>query len=204
MRKTLYNLLAAAAVLLATSCDTLDTFFGGQTVGEYTNHQAYFYMDFGLGHANTYLSEALNSTNVFTVITANPSIHMSSTEGGTYTLSCEMYGVAKKNETISEASLTKVPRQLGIDGKGLIVGRSSFQNGELYVFDRQCPNCWNANNYGNYPLSFSDAHNMVCNTCHRTYGLLNGGVVVSGDSGEKLFRYRASYSNQLFRVQNPQ
>ena len=197
MRKTSYNLLAASAVLLASSC-------GADVVGEYTNHQAYFYMDFGLGHANTYLSEALNSTNVFTVITANPSIHMSTTEGGTYTLSCEMYGVAKKNETISEASLTKVPRQLGIDGRGLIVGRSSFQDGELYVFDRQCPNCWNANNYGNYLLSFSDAHNMVCNTCHRTYGLLNGGVVVSGDSGEKLFRYRASYSNQLFRVQNPQ
>ena len=124
MRKTSYNLLAAAAVLLASSC-------GADVVGEYTNHQAYFYMDFGLGHANTYLSEALNSTNVFTVITANPSIHMSSTEGGTYTLSCEMYGVAKKNETISEASLTKVPRQLGIDGRGLIVGRSSFQDGEL-------------------------------------------------------------------------
>ena len=115
-----------------------------------------------------------------------------------------MYGVSKKSETISESILTQAPRQLGIDNRGLIVGRSSFQNGELYVFDRQCPNCWNANNYGNYPLSFSDAHNMVCNTCHRTYGLLNGGVVVSGDSGEKLFRYRASYSNQLFRVQNPQ
>ena len=153
MRKTSYNLLAAAAVLLASSC-------GADVVGEYTNHQAYFYMDFGLGHANTYLSAALNSTNGFTVITANPSIHMSTTEGGTYTLSCEMYGVAKKNETISEAELTKRPRQLGIDGKGLIVGRSSFQNGELYVFDRQCPNCWNANNYGNYLLSFSDAQYM--------------------------------------------
>ncbi len=204
MRKTLYNLLAAVAVLLATSCDTLDTFFGGQTVGEYTNHQAYFDMDFGLGHTNTYLSEALNSTNVFTVITADPPIHLPSTEGKAYTLSSEMYGVAKKSETISESILIQRVRQLGIDGKGLIVGRSSFQDGQLYVFDRQCPNCWNANNYGNYLLSFSDAHNMVCNTCHRTYGLLNGGVVVSGDSGEKLFRYRASYSNQLFSVHNPQ
>ena len=172
MRKTLYNLLAAAAVLLASSC-------GADVVGEYTNHQAYFYMDFSYGHTATYLNAP-------------------------YTLSCEMYGVAKKNETISESILTQAPRQLGIDNRGLIVGRSSFQDGQLYVFDRQCPNCWNANNYGNYLLSFSDAHNMVCNTCHRTYGLLNGGVVVSGDSGEKLFRYRASYSNQLFRVQNPQ
>ena len=32
MRKTLYNLLAAAAVLLASSC-------GADVVGEYTNHQ---------------------------------------------------------------------------------------------------------------------------------------------------------------------
>ncbi|MBQ8059991.1 MAG: hypothetical protein IJ199_09275 [Prevotella sp.] len=192
MRKTLYNLLAAAAVLLASSC-------GADVVGEYTNHQAYFYMDFSYGHTATYLSEALNSTNVFTVITASDA-----SRNAPYTLSCEMYGVAKKNETISESILTQAPRQLGIDNRGLIVGRSSFQDGQLYVFDRQCPNCWNANNYGNYLLSFSDAHNMVCNTCHRTYGLLNGGVVVSGDSGEKLFRYRASYSNQLFRVQNPQ
>lgn len=192
MRKTLYNLLAAAAVLLASSC-------GADVVGEYTNHQAYFYMDFSYGHTNTYLSEALNSTNVFTVITASDA-----SRNAPYTLSCEMYGVSKKSETISESILTQAPRQLGIDNRGLIVGRSSFQDGELYVFDRQCPNCWNANNYGNYLLSFSDAHNMVCNTCHRTYGLLNGGVVVSGDSGEKLFRYRATYSNQLFRVQNPQ
>lgn len=199
MRKTLYNLLAAAAVLLTTSCDALDTFFGGQTVGEYTNHQAYFYMDFSYGHTATYLSEALNSTNVFTVITASDA-----SRNAPYTLSCEMYGVSKKSETISESILTQAPRQLGIDGKGLIVGRSSFQDGELYVFDRQCPNCWNANNHSNYLLSFSDAHNMVCNTCHRTYGLLNGGVVVSGDSGEKLFRYYASYSNQLFSVHNPQ
>ncbi|MBO5641856.1 MAG: hypothetical protein J5900_05415 [Prevotella sp.] len=192
MRKTLYNLLAAAAVLLASSC-------GADVVGEYTNHQAYFYMDFSYGHTATYLSEALNSTNVFTVITASDA-----SRNAPYTLSCEMYGVSKKSETISESILTQAPRQLGIDNRGLIVGRSSFQDGQLYVFDRQCPNCWNANNYGNYLLSFSDAHNMVCNTCHRTYGLLNGGVVVSGDSGEKLFRYRASYSNQLFRVQNPQ
>lgn len=192
MRKTLYNLLAAAAVLLASSC-------GADVVGEYTNHQAYFYMDFSYGHTATYLSEALNSTNVFTVITASDA-----SRNAPYSLSCEMYGVSKKSETISESILTQAPRQLGIDNRGLIVGRSSFQDGQLYVFDRQCPNCWNANNYGNYLLSFSDAHNMVCNTCHRTYGLLNGGVVVSGDSGEKLFRYRATYSNQLFRVQNPQ
>ena len=204
MRKTLYNLLAAAAVLLTTSCDTLDTFFGGQTVGEYTNHQAYFYMDFGLGHTNTYLSEALNSTNVFTVITADPSIHMSTTEGGTYTLSCEMYGVAKKNETISEAELTKRPRQLGIDGKGLIVGRSSFQDGELYVFDRQCPNCMEETDGVNHPLSFTNNGQAVsCGRCKRIYNLNAEGMPQNGQQGDiALLQYVVAYDGTRLYVHN--
>lgn len=194
MRNIINKLLAALVVLLTTSCDALDAFIGGQTVEEYSSHQAYYTMDFSLGHESSYLYEAVSSTNVFTAISVAGAT--------TYTLVSEKYGAETNNETVSESILTQRTRQLGLKN-GLLVGRSSFQDGQLYVFDRQCPNCWNANTYGNYPVKFSDAHNVVCNACHRTYGLLNGGVVVAGDGGEKLFRYRASYNGKVFQVTNP-
>ena len=191
--KRLFYLLTLPILLAACTTDI---------VGEYSSHQAYYVMDFQYGHTTSYLSGALNSVNSFCMI----SVSTQNLDGSTtpYKLYSMMYGTTTQEEVVTERPLTGSMRQLGLNN-GLIVGRSSFQNGELYVFDRQCPNCFNAYHYANnYAVNFKDANNVECANCHRTYGLLNGGVVVAGDSGEKLFRYRASYNGTYFNVTNPQ
>ena len=171
----------------------------GEVVDEYTTHRASFQFDFLYGHTQSYLYPALNSTNYFCFFSTNP------IDGG-YDLITEVYGAKEKNvEHITEAVLTKGSKVLGLNN-GLIVGRSSIQNGDLYVFDRQCPNCFNETNTKNFPLNFKDASNVYCKNCKRTYGLLNGGVVVSDslnhERSEKLLRYRATYSGTYFSINN--
>ena len=187
--KRLFYLLTLPILLAACTTDI---------VGEYSSHQAYYVMDFQYGHTTSYLSGALNSVNSFCMISVS-----SNSSGSPYKLTATLYGATTQEEVVTEERLTRPTRQLGLNN-GLIVGRLSFQNGELYVFDRQCPNCFNAYHYTNYAVNFKDANNVECANCHRTYGLLNGGVVVAGDSGEKLFRYRASYNGTYFNVTNPQ
>ena len=192
--KRLFYLLTLPILLAACTTDI---------VGEYSSHQAYYVMDIQY-HTASYLSGALalNSVNSFCMISVSPQ----NVDGSTttpYKLYSMMYGTTTQEEVVSEIMLTGPRRKLGLNN-GLIVGRSSFQNGELYVFDRQCPNCFNAYHYTNYAVNFKDANNVECANCHRTYGLLNGGVVVAGDSGEKLFRYHATYVGTRFNVTNPQ
>ena len=192
MRKKflLFYVFCASTILCFMGCK-------GEVVDEYTTHVASFRFDFQYGHTQSYLYAALNSTNYFCFFSTNP------IQGG-YDLITEVYGNKEKNvEHVTEAVLTKSGRALGLNN-GLIAGRSSFQNGELYVFDRQCPNCFNETSTKNYPLNFKDATNVFCNNCKRTYGLLNGGVVVSDslnhEKNEKLFRYRATYSGTYFQI----
>ena len=193
--KRLFYLLTLPILLAACTTDI---------VGEYSSHQAYYVMDFQYAqYTASYLSGALSSVNSFCMI----SVSAQNLDGSTttpYKLYSMMYGTTTQEEVVSEIMLTGPRRKLGLNN-GLIVGRSSFQNGELYVFDRQCPNCFNAYHYANnYAVNFKDANNVECANCHRTYGLLNGGVVVAGDSGEKLFRYHATYVGTRFNVTNPQ
>lgn len=189
--KRLFYLLTLPILLAACTTDI---------VGEYSSHQAYYVMDFQYGHTTSYLYGALKSVNSFCMISTQ---NLDGSTTSPYKLYSMMYGTTTQEEVVTEGPLTGSMRQLGLNN-GLIVGRSSFQNGELYVFDRQCPNCFNAYHYTNYAVNFKDANNVECANCHRTYGLLNGGVVVAGDSGEKLFRYRASYVGTRFNVTNPQ
>lgn len=66
----------------------------------------------------------------------------------------------------------------------------------FYGYDAQCPNCFdpNAVPVKNYPLSVNTAGIASCGTCGRTYNMNTGGNIVSGDAGDKLTRYHASYS----------
>lgn len=78
------------------------------------------------------------------------------------------------------------------NNKGVIVGKSSFRDENLYVFDRVCPNCYQDFRNTQYTLSFEpNGIDVSCSKCKRTYSLLNGGLVISGANGQKLFRYRA-------------
>ena len=188
IRKKIFS--AVALLLLLSSCT-------GEIVGEYCSYQCYYIMDFKWGHTAPHLASALQSTNIFAFFSCAP------TNSG-YVLNSQAYGTETHSEQITESVLTQPTRIIGLNN-GLIVGRSSFQNNELYVFDRQCPNCYNADGSTNHMLTFSNnPHNVKCSNCGRTYGLLNGGVVVAGDNGEKLFRYRATFDGTIFRITNPQ
>lgn len=171
----------------------------GEVVDEYSNHTASFRFDFQYGHNQSYLYPALTSSDYFVFVSTRP------IDGG-FVLVTEAYGNKEVNEEIvTEAVLTRNGRALGLNN-GLIVGRSSLQNGDLYVFDRQCPNCFNETSQKNYPVKFQNSANVICDRCKRVYGLLNGGVVVADEIGhqtnEKLFRYRATYSGTYLQVAN--
>lgn len=171
----------------------------GEIVDEYCHHTARFLFDFQYGHTQSDLYAALTSSDYFAFVSTNP------IDGG-FDLVTEAYGNKEKNvEHVTEAVLTKNGRALGLNN-GLIIGRSSLQNGELYVFDRQCPNCFNETSQKNYPLKFQNSANVICDRCKRVYGLLNGGVVVADEIGhdvnEKLFRYRATFSGTYLQISN--
>ena len=186
-----FHVFCASTILCFMGCK-------GEVVDEYCHHTARFRFDFQIGHTQSYLYAALTSADYFVFINTKP------IDGG-FVLVSEAYGNKEVNEeVVTEAVLTKNERLLGLNN-GLIVGRSSLQNGELYVFDRQCPNCFNETSQKNYPLKFQSSFNVICDHCKREYGLLNGGVVVAGEkeTNEKLFRYRATYSGTYFQISNP-
>ncbi len=86
--------------------------------------------------------------------------------------------------------------------QGLIIGRSLY--GQLRCYDLQCPNCDN-----NHELqwSTSQALDLVCDRCQRTYNIDGEyGYVKSGDTGHALTLYRnISYAHDsgLLIVSNP-
>ena len=78
---------------------------------------------------------------------------------------------------------------------GLIVGFGNLDTpAHFYAYDLQCPNCFSTNALPlrSYELKLSSDGLATCTNCHRKYNLNTGGNIVSGDSGKKLTRYRAS------------
>ena len=85
---------------------------------------------------------------------------------------------------------------------GLIIGYSSLGNG-LFAFDRQCPNCISDYNRYNYPLHWDNNGQWVkCSQCQRTYDLNNFGVIIHGEKGSKLIRYKAFFDGTRLTVRN--
>ena len=84
---------------------------------------------------------------------------------------------------------------------GLVIGCSTLYEGQLYAFDRQCPNCAN-----NGTLKAMQWENnglwLKCPKCERVYDLNNNGFIVKGESGDKLMRYRASYDGKVLLITN--
>ena len=91
-------------------------------------------------------------------------------------------------------------------GNGLIIGRSSLIHdelyiGQLYAFDRLCPNCLDQG----ISKQMQWDHNgqwVKCPRCLRSYNLNNSGYVESGESGKKLMRYHSSYNGTALVVTN--
>ena len=83
--------------------------------------------------------------------------------------------------------------------QGLIVGYSTWSDLTFYAYDRECPNCFNPDvvPIRSKALQMSSTGIATCPSCHRKYDLNSGGIIVEGDKGDKLVRYRAwiSYSS---------
>lgn len=189
--KSLLLLLTAGGIL--SSCSKLDNH-------EYCNYPARLVYDGSLNMLQP-LSDALNSVNSFAFVSAAPF-----GDGKTsYYLNASLYGSESKQTLITAEKLTKQSHILGLNNR-LIIGKSSMQDNQLYVFDAICPNCYESTGVtkNQYMVSFaSNGTHVQCPTCKRTYGLLNGGVVVNGESGKKLLRYRASYIGTTLNIANP-
>ena len=57
------------------------------------------------------------------------------------------------------------------------------------AYDLVCPNCYTKEDIER-KLVFQDRLTMLCPRCNRSYSLRNGGIVVAGEAGIKLFKYR--------------
>lgn len=80
---------------------------------------------------------------------------------------------------------------------GFIIGRPAIpdMSGTMSVtaYDLVCRNCY-SDDAIQRSLSFASPTTMSCPRCHRTYDLNNGGIVISGEAGSSLYRYRVTYS----------
>ena len=188
--KSLVSAVASLVLAMLVLC-------GCDADNEYdVSHRCFFSFDTNL-HNTSLVRNALNplASGVFVLVytTQKSGITVVNTQLNDGKTSGEDYiTTAKENYTAYI---------LGTNN-GLIIGHSSLGNG-LFAFDRQCPNCISDYNLYKYPLNWTNNGQWVkCNKCQRTYDLNNFGVIIEGDKGSKLIRYKASYDGSLLNVRN--
>ncbi|WP_314312737.1 hypothetical protein [Hoylesella marshii] len=171
-----YFFICTFAVIVCISCTT---------EREYTRG-AYFVFDNSI-HQDHTLASAMNpfSPGIFCSITRK-----TSTGGGT----TFVFSISQGTPTEKQANAIDEKRTMILGyNEGLIVGYGNLDIPPVfYVYDRECPNCFNpdAIPMKSYPLRTTDAGLAVCNTCHRAYNMNARGVVVKGEAGKALTRYR--------------
>lgn len=177
MRKT--NIIIAFILLLLTnSCSNVQN--------EFSNNKCYFVFE-NSNHNNSRLAEAMTAySGVFCTVS------LVNEHGAQYYAFTNNAGLTEK--TI----LTDLDKQrthiLGLNN-GLIVGYGKLSDPlTFYAYDLECPNCFDpdAIPVRSKKLSISTSGIATCNVCKRQYDLNNGGIITSGDKGNKLTRYRAS------------
>ena len=112
----------------------------------------------------------------------------------------QLYNKQTEDVVLTTEKENRYPCTLGANN-GLVIGCSSLNNGQLYAFDRICPNCEKTSLFKTLQWENSGLW-LKCPQCERAYDLNNNGIVVKGEGGEKLMRYRASYGNNVLMVGN--
>ena len=101
---------------------------------------------------------------------------------------------------VTTAKESQVNIALGANNS-IIVGTNSYDFA-LVAYDGQCPNCLEAYNDTNYPLTWQqNGQQLHCKKCERSYDV-NNGVVADGTPGRQLLRYMAAYDGSVLRVWN--
>lgn len=155
----------------------------GDSEFEFTRHKAFFVFDNGV-HLEPALASAMNpfSSGIFCHITLEDATHFSfhNNQGQT----------GRQNATALELQRTIL---LGVyNQSGVIVGYGALSDpAQFYAYDAQCPNCYAKSSLPRYVLSMTQTGLARCSECGRSYDLNNHGVVVEGENGSKLMRYRA-------------
>lgn len=189
MNKIIRLLLLLITVAGVCGCDK-------DTMEYNSQYPCYFSFDTSL-HNTSLLLSAVNplSSGFFAMATK-----VSGT-GTSYTVRVSLYGGQSQDDKVTTAEELRRSCVMGVDN-GLIIGCSSLNDGVLYAFDLQCPNCLDTNYpVTKCPLTWARSGQWVtCQDCHRSYDLNNGGIVIDGPSGKKLIRYRTSYDGRLLVV----
>ncbi len=134
----------------------------------------------------------------------NPGIFCKVTQDGAH------YIFTRQNGTSTQMDITAVganyARMQSIYNEGFIVGTPSqtdINTGQFYqvAFDIVCPNCYENSIAKMLTLQGEEA---VCPRCGRTYSLANKGIVIKGEKGRKLHRYRMAYvpTQDMFVINN--
>lgn len=89
--------------------------------------------------------------------------------------------------------------------RGLIIGLPSLAEpgaGAPVVtcYDIVCPNCYDNGTSKN--VEIQENGKALCRLCNRTYDLNNQGIIVGGERGKTLERYRVTYNGTSLLVDN--
>lgn len=74
---------------------------------------------------------------------------------------------------------------------GIIVGFGNL-DATFHAYDNQCPTCYSNTGLPRYALSLGTDGHATCKSCKRVYDMNNGGLLISGDKGKGMIRYRAA------------
>lgn len=165
-------------LLLADSCSNVQN--------EYSSNKCYFVFE-NSNHNNSRLAEAMTAySGVFCTVS------LINENGAQY------YAFTNNSGLPEKTILTDLDKQrthiLGLNN-GLIIGYGKLSDPlTFYAYDLECPNCFDpdAIPVRSKKLSISTSGIATCNVCKRQYDLNNSGIIISGDKGNKLTRYRAS------------
>ena len=177
MRSALQTFSLLLMLLFVASC--------GDIQNEYGNFRPYFVYENNV-HQNARLAEAMM-----------PNSGMFCTVRWQFISGAQYYVFTNSDGRTSKSILTDLEIQrryvLGCNN-GLIVGYGNLNNPPVfYAYDLECPNCFDpqALPLKSKPLQLLADGIAVCRVCNRRYNLNNSGVIVQGERGRKLTRYRA-------------
>ena len=155
-------LLIGLSALLWAAC--------GPVENEFSSERIFFVFDNGLHHNDALAEAMVPNSGIFCTI------HQRTTP-----------------TPLSAVDLQRT-HMLGLNN-GLIVGYGNLNDPPtFYAYDRECPNCFNSQTIPlrSRPLRLEAGGLATCDVCHRQYSLNNNGLIVQGEKGKKLTRYRAN------------
>jgi len=162
----------------------------GETEHEFSNYHCYFVFDNGI-HNNSVAAGAMTPySNIFVVVKKKEQMV------GNSTLTHFLFTEAGGGKTqASKANGVDMKRTIRIgQNNGIIIGYGNMSDPPVfYAYDLECPNCFNPDVFPlkSKPLQLASGGIADCNVCKRRYNLNAGGLVISGERGKPLTRYRA-------------